>query len=328
MDNGGDEDCVHRVLETAADVRAELEARQPHLIVGFPGVFTAQIARTLGIAHLSVLHGPYLWPFVELESPTPAESAVRDFAQRGMDNVASDLMHEIARELGMADLDYAEYLETEHILVPQPELPLHVRDNVAELGFVRASYGNPEPPPSVDLERSALISFGSGNPCDLTEVVAAARQVFPQVVVTGWRDHHGKVAPGVFAQGAIASSTFAGRVGAVISHGGIGTVGTFAEHGTPQVMVPTEIDQATMAIHAVRTGIAEQYGLEAWAEQPRLGRHLPPIDRDELAARLVRACESPLPPTRPSDGAADLADEILRAAAELEPAGRTPLVAG
>jgi len=84
----------------------------------------------------------------------------------------------------------------------------------------------------------------------------------------------------------IASSSLAGQVAAVISHGGIGTVGTFAEHGTPQLIIPTELDQATMAVHAARLGLAMHCGLDSWARRGKLGRQLPEFSEAEFVSLL------------------------------------------
>ncbi|HEY7875319.1 MAG TPA: hypothetical protein VIG64_09375, partial [Actinomycetota bacterium] len=100
------------------------------------------------------------------------------------------------------------------------------------------------------------------------------------------RSHH---RDGVFTAPLIASSSLAGRVELVITHGGIGTVGTFAAGGTPLLIVPTEIDQATMAIHAERAGLGCAYGMERWLRSPSLGRRLPSIDPDRLVEAMRRA---------------------------------------
>lgn len=319
-----------RVTETADGLLSILRAARPKLVVGFPGVFSTQAARALEVRHASVLHAPYVWPIVELNAPQPAEEAVQALAARVTHGAFTSLMQALSRDLGLPPLTYEAYLATETIFIPQPGLPLRRRyGNLAEFGFIRASYGGGRVPAGLDLAGTCHVTFGSGNPCDLGEVVAAVRTVFPQVLVTGWPGRAGEVQPGVFACEAIPSRSLAGRVAAVVSHGGIGTVGTFAEHGTPQLVIPTEIDQATMAIHATRAGIAREYGLDAWARDPRLGRRLPPIDRRALVDRLEEACAAPPPARIPSDGAAEIAANILQLlAGSTSNAGRSAITVG
>ncbi len=276
------------VTETTSDVVKLLNNTKPDLVIGLPGVFSVQAARSLGIPHISILHGPWLSPIVSVEKPTAVELAVLNFAQRiFMDGCVDRVYSHLSRTMGFPDLNYQGYLESETIFVPQPGLCLPTRSNIIETKFIRASFGPQSNLNHSKLEDACYVTFGSGNPCDISIIVELAQTVFPTIIVSTGKKQLRYGSPKIISQTYIASSTLAGRVAAVISHGGIGTVGTFAEYGTPQLIIPTEIDQATMAVHAVRFGIAKQYGLDVWARQPRLGRHLPDINKHELHRALI-----------------------------------------
>lgn len=299
-----------RVTESNADLRTVIQTLRPDLILGFPGVFTTQTARSLNVPHASVVHGPYLWPLVDLPAARPAEAAVREFASSLLapDGSFDTVLEHLAGHLGLPSLSYAEFLATEPLLVPQPALPMGNASNITEMSFIRASFGPPTRLSPAVLKDACYVTFGSGNPCDITPIVRAARAFFPTVVVgQGLRAPTERV-PRVIYEQYVSSASLAGRVRAVVSHGGIGTVGTFAETGTPQLIVPTEIDQATMAVHARRAHLAEEYGLDSWAASPRLGRRLPAIDNDVLDARLRTLAHAGRQSVRrKSDGAAEIA---------------------
>lgn len=309
------EDYADQVIASVKQLLALLDDQRPDLVIGCPGVFTSQAARSRHIPHISILHGPYLSPIIRLENATAVERSAIDFATAIACNGSFDrLFDQLASNLGLPQLSYLAYLETESIIVPQPGLVLPSLPNLQTTEFIRASIG--PAPPARELERLAgacYVTFGSGNPCDLEEILRVADRVFDQVVVTTGFIPTGPVPKNVLEYPFIASSALAGRVSAVISHGGIGTVGTFAEHRTPQLIIPTEIDQATMAVHGPRLGVAEQYGLEAWASAPRLGRRLPTLDGNALEQK-VRALRTELPrePVVTSDGARAIAARAVR----------------
>jgi len=281
------------VLESNLDVLELLKSLRPDLIVGLPGVFTTQVARHLEIPHISVLHGPYLSPIVYIKEPSPTESVVLEFAKHIFYGGCVDaIFSRLSQVLGLPELTYEEYLRTEIIFVPQPGLSLPNYPNIHQFGFIRASIGPPLDDRDANLGEACYITFGSGNPCDITRIVEWARNVFPWVIVSTGRTKLQKIPSSTVTKPFIASSSLAGRVAAVISHGGIGTVGTFAEHGTPQLIIPTECDQATMAVHAARLGIAKHCGLDSWAERPRLGRHLPEFSEEQFLSSL-RILRSP-----------------------------------
>ena len=303
------------VLRTNEALSAYLAEDPPDLAVGLPGVFTVQVARAHDVPHVSVLHGPYLSPLVDDSGLDDLERRVIAAGRAFFEDV-NGVYSRLADELSFGPLTYERYLETEQIYIPQPDLPLPDRTNLHVASFISASYGFPYSGPRGDLERAVFVTFGSGNPCDITQIVEAAADVFPRVIVATGRYPLRRFRGNVHAQPSVASADLAGRVGALVSHGGIGTVGTFAAHGTPQLIVPTEVDQATMAVWAHRSGLASRLGLEAWRTRPQLGRMLPELRRDELVASLVRLRDDvSRPPRLPGDGAAQLADAIARTAA-------------
>jgi UDP:flavonoid glycosyltransferase YjiC (YdhE family) len=286
---------LSHVSESVSDVLELLDNVRPDLVIGLPGIFTTQAARHLMIPHVSVLHGPYLVPLLQLKELTPTESAVLQFANKIFTGGCVDTIYShLSNVHGMPELSYETYLQTETIFVPQPELRLPHLPNIHQVRFIRASFGPPVDLKKANLAETCYVTFGSGNPCDITRIIELAHHVFPFVVVSTGRTRLGIIRDGVIAESFIASSSLAGRVAAVISHGGIGTVGTFAEHRTPQLIIPTELDQATMAVLAAQSDLAVHCGLYSWATHPRLGRRMPEFCDEELLSLLEALRSRPL----------------------------------
>ena len=304
---------LNRVLESNLDVLELLKNTNPDLILGLPGVTTSQVARFLGIPHVSILHGPYLSPIVFLKEATTAESVVLEFARKIFYGGCVDIgFSHLSQVLGLPELTYEEYLRTETIFVPQPGLCLSKRSNIHQVNFIRASIGSFLDGEEIDLSQACYITFGSGNPCNIRRIVQLTRKVFPWVIVSTGRTPLQDIPNQVVTKPFIASSSLVGRVAAVISHGGIGTVGTFAEYGTPQLIVPTELDQATMAVHAARLGIAMHYGLDSWAERPKIGRYLPEISEGQYVSLLHRLHSTQMNSEKiVSSGASDIASALV-----------------
>lgn len=282
------------VREMNADVLALLKRLQPDLVIGLPGIFTTQAARSVGIPHVSILHGPYLSPIDYFDNLSITEAAVLQFSRSIFSGGCIDAIYEeLHRSLSLPNLTYDELLKTEQIFVPQPGMRLPHRGNIHVVGFIRASFGPPcELDPTV-LGNSCYVTFGSGNPCDISRIIELCRNVFPTVLVSTGQNTLREVPSGAVARPFIASSSLAGRIPVVVSHGGIGTVGTFVEYATRQIIIPTELDQATMAIHAARLGIAQHCGLDAWASVPMLGRQLPKFEEEEFVALLTQLKSKP-----------------------------------
>ncbi len=304
---------LNHVCESNWDVLKLLKKLRPDLVIGLPGIFTTQAARHLGIPHVSILHGPYLSPIVCLKEMTATESAVLEFAKKiFLGGCVDSIYSYLSQMLGIPELTYDAYLRTETIFVPQPDLPLPNLPNIHSVNFIRASFGPQFYFHKNDLMEACYITFGSGNPCDINKIVQLTQTVFPFVIISTGHNQL-RIAPkGVITKPFIASSSLAGRVTAVISHGGIGTVGTFAEHKTPQLIIPTELDQATMAIHAARLGIAQHCGLDSWAKRPRLGRNLPDFSEEEFI-NLLRVLRSKSMDSKEvaCSGASDIASALM-----------------
>jgi UDP:flavonoid glycosyltransferase YjiC (YdhE family) len=296
----------HAVLEI-------IERLRPTLVVGFPGLVSTLAARQAGIAHVSVLHGPFLAPLLIDPENDETERAIMSLA-RQMCAMADRISEYLHVTCGAPVLSYADYLATESVIVPQPQLTLAGHCNVRVVPFVSASIGPPFTADGIDVAESCYITFGSGNPCDITHLVDTAARVFRAVIVsTGSRPPIERT--NVVCQPFIASESLAGRVPYVVSHGGLGTLGTFAAKRTRQLIIPTELDQATTAVYARRLGLAAVAGLEEWRRRSEMGRRFPAISPAELTDALVALRVAPLPPQMCGDGATAAADALEQAIA-------------
>jgi hypothetical protein len=142
------------------------------------------------------------------------------------------------------------------------------------------------------------------------------------IVTTGDTDLAQSI-PNVVAQPYIASASLAGKVAAVVNHGGLGTVGTFAEYHTPQLIVPTELDQAMTALAAFRLGISTHFGLDIWEHRQPTGRRLPPLDCAAFTASLVALRDAHRSATdHGAWGAAEIAEVLLSNEVFRKPAPR------
>src|SRR3989338_4042888 len=273
--DGLSSEFVTRILETTEDLMSVVKQSSPDLILGLPGFASTQVARHYGVPHISILHGVHLAPLIEWKDTTVTELAVLDMCRKICLGALNDAFQVLNRTVGLPSLDYGTFITSETIFIPQPNLPFQKLDNMFITQFIRASLGPQFDGDQTKLEGSCYVTFGSGNPCDITRVILLAREVFPRVVANTGRLNLGPFPSGVITRSFIASSSLAGHVAAVVSHGGVGTIGTFAEWGTPQLIIPTELTQAAMAIYSSRAGIAKYVGLESFVKRSRLGRQLP-----------------------------------------------------
>jgi UDP:flavonoid glycosyltransferase YjiC (YdhE family) len=305
-------ELADRMVDSAIDVQRAILTTKPDVILGFPGLVSTLIARTLKVYHISVLHATYLAPVWCVENVSNEEKAVLAFGSR-IWSFANTIAQFLCHELKLDPLTYDEYLATEPILVPQPGLDLQPGfENARSIGFITSSIG-----PSIDTQGissdTCYVTFGTGNSCDISELVEAANREFSHVIVsTGLRNIVSKKSRGIVVP-LVASASLAGRVGFVVSHGGLGTVGTFAAAGARQLIIPTEFDQATTAIYARRCGIAQCVGLSDWQARKDLGRLFPKLNPDVIEISLRDLKDQPLPPPVDSTGARTIADEVLAA---------------
>jgi UDP:flavonoid glycosyltransferase YjiC (YdhE family) len=304
---------LHGIRESNLQLLDVCRETRPDWIVGFPGVFSAQAARKVNIPHVSVLHGPYLSPLLELDRPTFVEKAIVRFTSSLFRSSWDAAFAYLSKELAFPALTYEQYVRDELIVAPQPNLNLKGPNHITSTSFVSASIG-PAAAASENLEETCYVSFGSGNPCDIRNIVEAAAREFARVIVsTGLRtpqtwDRSLNVESMPF----VSSASLLRRVGAVISHGGIGTVGTFAAAATPQLIIPTEVDQATMAMHARRQRLALTLGMHEWAMRPQLGRRLPALDPDRIRRRISTLRDGSYSfPTARATGADEIAGLLM-----------------
>ena len=180
-----------------------------------------------------------------MKNSSKVESVVLEFARKIFIGGCADIIYNnLSNRLGVPKITYNEYLHTETILVPQFGLPIKKLPNIHIFNFIRASFGPRINLNRLDLENSCYITFGTGNPCDITNIVRIARKVFQQVIVSTGNTNLKNNFIGVINKPFIPSSSLVGKTSVVISHGGIGTVGTFAEYKTPQIVIPTEIESS------------------------------------------------------------------------------------
>lgn len=303
---------LQRVADSVGGILDLLRRSRPDFIISMPGFATTQAARRIGIPHVSVNHGPYVSPILRLKDPNPIESAVIEYTKNICNGPVNTIFSMLSRKFNLPRLDYETYLRTETIFVPQPGLDLPDLPNLHQTSFIRASLGPSLEPEPDHLNEACHITFGTGNSCDLTRVVELASKVFPLLVVSTGNLEINISRPNVIMRPFIASSSVAGRVATVISHGGTGTVGTFAEFGTPHLIIPTELDQANMAVHASRLGIAQFCGLRSLAERNMLGRRMPEFSDDEFIGALQSLRDQRQNFIgRASSGALEIADSLL-----------------
>jgi Glycosyltransferase Family 4 len=304
------------VEATNRTLLALLNYLRPDLIVSLPGVFTAQAARSRGIPHVSVAHGVYLSGLV---NPCDYDAIGRSVIRGGESFFVRQgevLFEHLSDRLGLPSLSYKAWLSEEQILVPDPFIPLLHQVNLWRVPALRSGYGLPPPLDIARLRETCLISFGSGNPCDIEPVLRAAVAHFPHVLSVTGRTRPRISHPRVTTVAAVNSLLVAPHIRAVISHGGLGTVGTFL--GLPQLLVPTEIDQATTSLHVQRAGVANAVGLERWLKGPVLGRELT-ADAGELDTACVRlAQQDGHVDATGLDGASTAADLLLRFATKTD----------
>lgn len=309
----------NKVLRANKQIIQLLKKEQPDVVIGCPGIFSVQASRSLGIKHISILHGPYLTPVIALDNQPPIESSVLSFTKSCFDNCVNHIYKHLSQSLKLVCLTYDEYLRSETIFIPQLFLPLPQLPNFNVVPFIRASFGPPIYDDGIDLENACYITFGSGNPCNIEPIVRTAEAMFSRVIVScGFTDLQPSKSTTV-CQSFIASSSLAGRVSAVINHGGIGTVGTFAEFGTPQLIIPTEVDQACMAVHAGHAGIAPSLGLKEWARNPTLGRRLLEVPEQEMIKAIEQLSKASKGNCVDASGASLISDAIAYKSYEINP---------
>jgi len=309
---GESESFYARVCLSVQDVADVVRHRRPDLLVGLPGFATTQVARHYHVPHASILHGPHLSPIVSLDNPDSSERAILKLGDRFCKTYMAKGFEIVSERFGFSGLDYDEYLDSETIFVPQPGLKLKAPAGLREVPFIGGSFGPVRRESELLPHGTCYVTFGTGNPCDISRVVELAAEVFPTVLVTVGNHRLRPMPSNVIVNDFVAISSLAGGPAAVINHGGIGVVGVFANSGTPQLIIPTELDQATMAVHARRLGIADACGLRVWETRFVLGRRMPQLDDEEILVALRALAARGTTNRFPScNGASEIADQIL-----------------
>lgn len=305
---GGNDELEGSVIESVRGVTRVLQATKPDIVIGLPGVISTQACRSLGIHHISILHGVHLAPLLRLETPTSVESRIVAFVAEICRRHLSKEMALISRTCDLPMLNFDQFVRTEAICCPLPDLKYLEKGPLRVTGFLMASIG-PAYPTEEDLGETCYVTFGSGNPCNTSRILMLAREIFPKVLTSGRADTLGKVPDGVTVRPLVSNASLAGKVAAVISHGGVGTVGAFAGSATPHLIIPTEYSQAVMGIQASRMGLARVIGLESLSERNRLGRRLPEFKDKDLLSALRDVREGKVKPAiQPTSGAEEIVE--------------------
>src|SRR5574341_1145047 len=188
---------VTRILETTEDLMNVVKGTLPDLILGLPGFASTQVARHYGVPHMSILHGVHLAPLLDWKDTTVTELAVLDMCRKICLGPLNDAFQVLKRTVGLPSLDYETFINSETIFVPQPGLPIQKLDSMFLTNFVRASLGPPFDGDQADLDGSCYVTFGSGNPCDISRIILLASKVFPTVVAKTARLNPGPLPAGL-----------------------------------------------------------------------------------------------------------------------------------
>lgn len=280
-----DEDLLNNVLASNEDLEELIQFLKPDLIIGLPGIVTSQLSRKNNVKQISILHAPYLSPIINWKNMPNSDLKTLSFLNHIFsDNYIGMVFNFLSSKMDLPVLTYNQFLNEEDIYVPQPYLDLGKRNNIQQCSFIKASFG--EDYDEKIPESSCLLSFGSGNPCDINVIIDVLKDIFDLVLFcTGSLksfSHYSNVKPIKF----ISSKSLCGKVGSVISHGGMGTVGTFAEYNTKQLIIPTEPDQAVMAIYSKNINLTQTFGLEKWSNRKsQLGRSIDYLELNSMETK-------------------------------------------
>jgi len=304
---------LSEIVRTNRALLDVMTAVDPDVVVSLPGVFTAQAAASLDLPHCSVAHGVYLSGLVSDRGMRPVAKAIIRAGRRYFERQGSTIWHELASALALPPLSYRAWLREAPLLVPDPFTPIPTRPNIARLSALRAGYGR-----KVTAEPgTCLVTFGSGNSCAIGPIAFTAAKYFPNVLVVGRHARSELNHPRIHVAPTVDSRAVAPLVRAVISHGGLGTVGTFL--GLPQLLIATELDQATTALHAEEVGAADAIGLTRWLDGPALGRQLclDHVELDRACARLAERTGVLTPTADISDAVNNAVLSVARPALEV-----------
>lgn len=300
---------IGRVARSAAAVRDLLLVTRPDVVIGIPGYATVQAALALGIRHVSVLHGPHVAAHVDAPSSADAAAEVWRTSRGVVREMVQYAFDGIAARVGLPRLTVDEFGMSECVIA-QPPTP-HTETIGTAAGFIRASVGDPIAP-AASLEDSCLVTFGTGNPCDLTRVVTPLAMRFEKVIVNTCGTPVAHPLPrNVELHPFVSSASVAERIRLVVCHGGIGTLGAFVPARARVLAIPIELDGAcNAAMFEGRWNIAA-LGLSAWTAPESLTRRLPAFSDDEFHAAVDEVLARPLATPPAPRGADHIALRIL-----------------
>jgi vancomycin aglycone glucosyltransferase len=252
--------------------------------------------------------------------PDETDRAVLDRLEReGFDAVFGDALNSHRAAAGLPPVDvrdhvYAEqvWLAADPVLAPWPG-PAYV--DVVRTGTWSTPDDRPLPAALEAFlaagEPPVYAGLGSVRAPDgfAEAAVAAARAHGRRVVVgQGWAGLAGDGGDDCYVVGEVNQQALFRRVAAVVHHGGAGTTATAARAGAPQVVVPQLGDQPYWAARVAALGVGAAHdGPVPTTESltAALAVALAPETRERAAA---------VAPTLRTDGAAEAADLLLRAA--------------
>jgi UDP:flavonoid glycosyltransferase YjiC (YdhE family) len=284
---------------------------KPDLVIGVPGMASFQAARKLSIPHISVLHGPWLLPCLTDLPNSRGFSHAFEILDKTLKGPASTQLQIQGESLGVeADMNFEAFLKNEIIAIAHDNLTIRAGGNLHPCGFLPGDFGPAVPEFNTDweVERSCCITFGSAMTGDLSPIVGAASVVYSNVVVLkGVADL--KAPPSnVYVAPSASMRSLCEKVGTAVSHGGIGTLGTFYMSGIRQLLIPGDLDQVVNSGIAAARKEATVAGVDYWIRRSEPGRELPPVSKDELVHNLSILAQEERPRRVHSDGAVKIAE--------------------
>lgn len=273
----------------AKSLRSHLLRADPDIVIGTPGILSAPVCRSIGITHLSMLHGPWLEPVTTLDDKSEAARNIRDLMRKVLEDPVSKLLKIVGDCVDVDCGNYTKFLDEEKIIVAQPESGLSLRHNMFPIGYISSSFGSD----LINIEQPnggiAVVSFGTGVDVNLDDILREALNIFEHVVFVEGRCATTLRNSRLHVVSALASSWIIKHADCLVTHGGIGTVGTFIGEIRKMVFVPCDLDQAFNCLFATNQNQADVVGLASWAGRDRLGRRLPEFRVDELSSALRKS---------------------------------------
>jgi hypothetical protein len=298
-------ETIDRSKQTLREIGNIFNAFRPQVVFGLPGFQTSFACELLGVPHVSLMHGPWLTPEYDLTDLSRSERSLISGWKRAI-QVTDTLLLVMAHALGYNYRGYRHWLESHRICAAQG-FSVTYRSPRPVIGFLHLEYG---PATVADLpDKCISVLFGTAIrevDCDLLRAISGFG--LPLVVVGA---RHRRPADGIFWVRSMSASRLADISAIAITHGGIGTIPTFARAGVPQIFVPHDIDQALNAVLAARSAFGEPIRLDYWRDRSPFGRVRPTVDSDDVRRLILNAHRTPRAITIAPVDAAKVTREIL-----------------